>query len=49
MPSYLSTMNLGEFNLSVAIPIREHQQKTFATFCFADFVCSRAADGWVPE
>ena len=37
MHAYLPIMKWGEFSLSVAISIREHQQKTLVTFCLADF------------
>ena len=37
MHAYLPTVKWGEFSLSVAISIREHEQKTFVTFRLADF------------
>ena len=42
LPAY--TVKWGEFSLSVAISIREYQQKTFVTFRLADFGCKW--DGW---
>ena len=38
--TYLPTVKWGEFSVNMAISIREmreHQQKTFVTFCLADF------------